>query len=71
MEVAQSGKRCITFSVLHSGINSVTPALFIDKVYGKLIHQAINSGVEFFAYKCEFYPSQMELKTKLILFTKK
>ena len=52
IEVAQSGKRAVLlFAVLHSGIDSVTPAAHIDIKYQQLITVAINEGVEIYAYK--------------------
>ena len=62
MEVAQSGKRAVLlFAVLHSGIESVKPASHIDKKYGELIQQAVNSGVEIIAYQATISPTEIVL----------
>jgi len=54
-ELAQTGKRAVLFfAVLHSGIDSVKAASHIDPLYGKLLTEAINAGVEVLAYKADF-----------------
>lgn len=53
--MVDSGKRAVLlFAVLHSGINSVSPAVHIDSTYGDLLKQAAEAGVELLAYKSTF-----------------
>jgi sugar fermentation stimulation protein A len=59
IEVAQQGQRAILlFAVLHSGINSVKIAKYIDKNYHELIIEAQAAGVEIIAYKAEIQLSE-------------
>ncbi|WDE04533.1 DNA/RNA nuclease SfsA [Thalassomonas viridans] len=54
-ELAKEGKRAVLFfAVLHSGINSVKAAAHIDPLYGKLLAEAREAGVEVLAYKASF-----------------
>ena len=65
-EMAESGKRAILlFAVLHSGINSVTPAAHIDGEYAKLIKLALNSGVEVLAYQAKLSSNSIQLSKKI------
>ncbi|MEW6997557.1 DNA/RNA nuclease SfsA [Colwelliaceae bacterium BS250] len=65
-EMAESGKRAILlFAVLHSGINSVTPAAHIDGEYAKLIKLALNSGVEVLAYQAKISSNFIQLSKKI------
>jgi len=51
IEMKQQGYRSILlFAVLHSGIQSVQPADFIDKKYAQLFQQAQAAGVEVLCY---------------------
>ena len=64
--MAESGKRAILlFAVLHSGINSVTPAAHIDGEYAKLIKLALNSGVEVLAYQAKLSSNSIQLSKKI------
>lgn len=66
IEVAQSGKRAILlFAVLHSGINSVTPAAHIDGEYAKLIKLALKSGVEVLAYQAKLCSNSIQLSKNI------
>ncbi|QJD60946.1 DNA/RNA nuclease SfsA [Pseudomonas sp. gcc21] len=51
IEVVQTGRRaCLLFCVMHSGIRSVRPADEIDPVYGRLLRDAAQKGVEIIAW---------------------
>ena len=66
VEMAGSGKRAILlFAVLHSGINSVTPAAHIDPEYAKLIKLALKSGVEILAYQAQLNSNAIQLSKKI------
>ena len=55
MAMVNSGEQAtLLFFVMHTGINSVTPAHHIDAVYGDLIKQAQQVGVNIIAYKAHF-----------------
>ena len=52
IRMSQSDARSVLFfCVQHTGISEVRPADHIDKRYGKLLRDALHSGVEVFAYK--------------------
>ncbi|MEH6387513.1 MAG: DNA/RNA nuclease SfsA [Pseudomonas profundi] len=47
IDVVETGRRaCLLFCVMHSGIRSVRPADEIDPVYGRLLREAAQKGVE-------------------------
>jgi sugar fermentation stimulation protein A len=52
--VAEGHRAVLFFAVLHSGINSVKPAAYIDPLYAKLFNEAIEKGVEVIAYQASF-----------------
>lgn len=55
MFMRTQGKRAVVFFCgLHSGFNQFTVAKDIDPDYAKLLKQAINMGVEVYAYACDF-----------------
>ncbi|XQW85514.1 DNA/RNA nuclease SfsA [Thalassotalea piscium] len=54
--VEQGHKAVLLFAVLHSGINSVKPADYIDPQYTKLLAAAKNKGVEILAIKGKYTP---------------
>lgn len=57
----QQGYRSVLFfCVQHSGICSVKPADHIYSVYGDVLREAINYGVEVVAYKAAFTVSESE-----------
>ena len=61
-EMAESGQRAVLlFTVLHSGIEKVSAAHYIDAKYSLLLKQAQDAGVEVLCYKAELNNSQMEL----------
>ena len=52
IKMSQSNARSVLFfCVQHTGIQEVRPADHIDREYGKLLREALNSGVEVLAYK--------------------
>ena len=52
MKMSQSDARSVLFfCVQHTGIQEVRPADHIDREYGKLLREALDSGVEVLAYK--------------------
>jgi len=52
MRVSHSDARSVLFlCVQHTGIEEVRPADHIDSEYGKLLREALDSGVEVMAYK--------------------
>lgn len=66
IEMVEQGKRAILlFAVLHSGINSVSPANHIDPNYGKLLLEASKVGVEIIAYKAHLSASEILLTSKM------
>ncbi|MDW6003031.1 DNA/RNA nuclease SfsA [Vibrio mangrovi] len=66
IEVARSGKRAILlFTVLHSGIEKVSPALHIDATYSLLLEDAQKEGVEVLCYKAKLSRYEMKLVSKI------
>lgn len=54
MAQAALGDRAVLFFVVnHTGIKTVRPADHIDKLYGQLLRQACNAGVEVVAYRAD------------------
>ena len=52
IKMSQSDARSVLFfCVQHTGIQEVRPADHIDREYGKLLREALDSGVEVLAYK--------------------
>ena len=52
IKMSQSNARSVLFfCVQHTGIQEVRPADHIDREYGKLLREALDSGVEVLAYK--------------------
>ncbi|AFJ48279.1 DNA/RNA nuclease SfsA [Shimwellia blattae] len=63
IKVVEGGERAVLlFTVLHSGINQVSPARHIDTRYGQLIDEARHKGVEIFAWKAELSWQEICLK---------
>lgn len=61
-EMAQSGSRAILlFTVLHSGIEKVSPARHIDANYSQLLKMAQEAGVEVLCYKAELSDNEIQL----------
>jgi len=62
MEIANTGQRAVLlFAILHEGINSVKPAIHVDKKYTELLHLAEKSGVEILAYKASISSGGIQL----------
>jgi len=62
MEIANSGQRAVLlFAILHSGIDSVKPAIHVDKKYTELLYLAEKSGVEIIAYKARLSSDSIKL----------
>ena len=58
----ERGKRAaLLFCVAHTGIERVSIAADIDPVYNEAVSQAMATGVEIFAYRCDITPSQLQL----------
>lgn len=65
-EMAAAGHRAVLFfAVLHTGINTVSPAAHIDPKYAELLHQAVAQGVEVMAYKATLDAHQMKLTQRV------
>ena len=52
----------LIFCVQHTGIRTVSPADIIDPVYGKTLRNAVDNGVEVFAYKADISPEEITLR---------
>jgi len=66
IEMVAQGKRAVLlFTVLHSGINSVSPAKHIDPKYTELLLEASKAGVEIIAYKAQLSVAEMTLSSKI------
>lgn len=62
MEVAGRGERAVLlFTVLHSAIMQVAPAAHIDEKYTQLVREAVNAGVEIYAWKSSLSSQQIKL----------
>ena len=65
-QLRQQGQRTVLlFAVLHSGINSVSPATHIDPDYTKLFLQAQANSIEIIAYKANFTLSGNSIEISL------
>ena len=65
-EMAQSGSRAVLlFTVLHSGIEKVSPAHHIDAKYSQLLKSAQEQGVEVLCYKAELSNTEMKLVERI------
>lgn len=61
-EMAQSGSRAILlFTVLHTGIEKVSPAHHIDANYSQLLKIALEAGVEVLCYKAVLSDNEIRL----------
>ncbi len=66
IEVVETGRRaCLLFCVMHSGIRSVRPADEIDPVYGRLLRQAAEKGVEVIAWSVLPQPEGLNVAGQL------
>ena len=65
-EMAQNGSRAVLlFTVLHSGIEKVSPAHHIDAKYSQLLKSAQEQGVEVLCYKAELSNTEMKLVERI------
>ena len=65
-EMAQNGSRAVLlFTVLHSGIEKVSPAPHIDAKYSQLLKSAQEQGVEVLCYKAELSNTEMKLVERI------
>ena len=66
MRMVELGHRAVIFfCVNHTGIEEVRPADHIDKVYGQLLREAQQKGVEILAYKSQINDEEISLKDGL------
>ncbi|MGR6871341.1 DNA/RNA nuclease SfsA [Pseudomonas sp. HK3] len=66
MRMVELGHRgVIFFCVNHTGITQVKPADHIDKVYGELLREAAEKGVEILAYASHINENEIFIKNKL------
>ncbi len=63
--VEQGHRGVIFFCVNHTGIKQVRPADHIDPVYGQLLRQAAQKGVEILAYRSHINEHEIYLKDKI------
>jgi len=67
-KIAENSERAVLFfAVLHSGIESVSPARHIDAHYAELLVQAQRSGVEVLCYKAQLSPTGLSLQKALVM----
>lgn len=66
IEVVEGGRRaCLLFCVMHSGIRSVRPADEIDPLYGRLLREAAEKGVEILAWSVVPEPEGLNVAGQL------
>lgn len=66
MRMVEEGHRgVIFFCVNHTGIKQVSPADHIDKVYGQLLREAAQKGVEILAYQSHISDTEIKLQQSL------
>jgi sugar fermentation stimulation protein A len=64
IEEVRNGRRAVLlFTVLHSGIEKLSPALHIDASYSRLLKHAQEEGIEVLCYKAALSDKGMELKS--------
>lgn len=62
MAMVESGARSVNFFVVqHANARTVTPADSIDPIYGRLLRQAAEAGVEMIAYQASVTPTDIIL----------
>ncbi|WP_428771520.1 DNA/RNA nuclease SfsA [Vibrio sp.] len=63
-EMASNGCRAVLlFTVLHSGIEKVSPAHHIDAKYSQLLLEALEQGVEVLCYKASLSEREIKLES--------
>lgn len=66
MYMVEQGHRAIQlYMVMHTRIESVSPAQHIDAKYSELCKEAANQGVEFYAVKCSVNEKEIQLDKPL------
>lgn len=61
-KMVEEGHRAVMFfCVSHTGINSVTPAAYIDKKYAQAFIEVVGKGVEVMAYQVAIDPQEMKV----------
>lgn len=66
ISMRQKGLRAVLlFVVMHTGINSVTPATHIDHEYAKLLVKAQKIGVEIYAYNTTISSEEIKIKQRV------
>ena len=66
MEVVKNGDRgVILFTVQRGDADSVAPADLIDPAYGRLLREAVSSGVEAMAWRAAITPEEIRLTEPL------
>lgn len=65
--IKQQGYRAVLFFVvLHSGINCVSAARHIDKIYALLLNKALETGLEVICYKATISTSNIVIYNSLL-----
>jgi len=69
MAMVAGGTRAVNFFVVqHANATAVTPADAIDPVYGRLLRQAAEAGVELLAYQASVTPEEIILCRSIPVF---
>ena len=69
MQRVHEGERAaLVFAVMHSGIETMNPADHIDPEYGRLLRQAVESGVEVMAYRITISTKELKLTEPIEVF---
>ena len=64
--LANSGKRAVLlYSVMHMGVTHVCPTYDLDSQYAKIFQQALNTGVEIYAYKANVTLKEVTLQQQI------
>lgn len=66
--VSQGYRAVLIFCVQHTGIDRVAPADDIDPLYGALLREAVNNGVEVLMYGAAISPDEMVIDRQLSLY---
>ena len=66
MKVVAAGDRAVLlYCVAHTGIERVSPADDVDPAYGKTLREAVNAGVEVYAYRTEIDSESISLRNPI------
>lgn len=67
IELKRQGIRaCMFYLVQREDVDAFSPARDIDPEYARLLAEAVKSGVEVFAYKCQLNQSEIEISSPVI-----